>query len=126
MIGALRGAVRVLSALAWLSCASCGYRLVLGSQPPATVLLPDGSLVSTPAEVRLRYVPFGHQRVVASADGYRSCEIDLREDAIRLLPMVIGTLAHPATLAGRPRTEVRIVLVPEHGPSGTWTPEEIP
>lgn len=110
-----------------LALTGCAYKVTLTAQPAATeILLPDGQRIVPPADVRLRYVPFGHQRIRAAAEGYRTLEVDLRRDEIRLFSLVVGTLAHPSTLWGRPRGEVRLVLIPEHGPAGTWTPEEIP
>jgi hypothetical protein len=107
--------------------AGCGYRVTLVSQPtPVTVLLPNGERVATPADVRFVWVPFGHQRVVATADGYRQLEFDLRKNEVRWSRFVIGTLAHPSVLAGKPRGEVQLLLVPDHGPVGTWTEVEIP
>lgn len=110
-----------------LACAGCAYTVTLTSDPtPAQVTLPDGRTVATPAEVTLRWAPFGHQRIVASAPRHRTLEVDLRRTEIRLHRFVGGTLAHPGTLLGEPRGEVRLVLAPEHGPAGTWNPEEIP
>lgn len=110
-----------------LALAACAYRVSLTSTPaPAEVVLPDGRTIVTPRTVRLRYVPFGHQRITATAPGYRAIEVDLRRTEIRWWRYVGQSLAHPGTLAGAPRGEVRLVLVPEHGPAGTWSPEEIP
>jgi hypothetical protein len=105
----------------------CPYKVTLTAQPPDTeVTLPDGDRIALPADVKVRYVPFGHQRIQAAADGFRTLEIDLRKEEVRLFSLIVGTLAHPSTLWGRPRGEVRLVLMPEHGPAGTWTPDEIP
>lgn len=114
-------------ALLWLACAGCPYKVTLTSDPtPAEVLLPDGRTVVTPAEVKLRWVPFGHQRITASAPRHRALEVDLRKTEIRFWRFVGGTIARPATLGGRPRGEVELVLVPEHGPAGSWSPEDVP
>jgi hypothetical protein len=117
----------VRAALLALLLPGCAYRVTLASRPSAvTVALPDGSRVTTPAEVRLRWVPFGHQRVTATADGYRPLTVDLRRDEIRWSRFVIGTIAHPSVLSGKPRGEVELVLIPEHGPVGSWTEDDIP
>lgn len=106
----------------------CAYRVSLTALPtPAVVELPgDGGSVVTPAEVVFRYVPFGSQPIRVSADGYRTLEVDLRDREIRGRRYLTDTLFRPATLLGRPRGEVHLVLVPEHGPVGTWDPEEVP
>jgi hypothetical protein len=118
---------RVLLVAAGAILAGCPYKVTLTAQPAtAEVTLPGGDQIALPADVKARYVPFGHQRIRATADGFRDLEVDLRAEEVRLFSLVVGTLAHPSTLWGRPRGEVRLVLVPEHGPAGTWTPDEIP
>lgn len=112
----------------------CLYRVTVDSQPvPVTVVLPPGASaigggerVSTPAEVDFRWVPFGHQRIVASANGYRTFEVDLRRNVIRWRRIVFRTIARPSLRDGESRGEVQLLLVPEHGPVGTWTEDDIP
>ena len=119
--------MRVLALALTLSGSGCAYRVSLSSTPgTAEVILTGGSSVTTPTEVRLRWVPFGGQRIVARAPGHRSLEVDLRKSEIKLHRYVSDTLFRPATLLGAPRAEVRLLLVPEHGPVGTWGPEEVP
>jgi hypothetical protein len=111
-----------------LLCTGCAYRVTLASLPePAEIDLPGrrGTVV-TPTEVTLRYVPFGHQRVRVRAPGYRVLEVDLRRTEIRLGRYFSDSLWRPATLAGGSRGTVRFVLVPEHGPVGTWEADEVP
>lgn len=104
---------------AWL--AGCAYTVSLTSTPmPVRVALPDGTVVATPAEARLRWVPYGHQVVVATAPGYRRLEVDLRRDEVTLGRWMATTVFRPATWLGAPRGEVRLVLVEDHGPAGTW------
>ena len=115
------------SAFLLLLVSGCAYRVTLTSNPaPANVELPNGDRVSTPAEVRFRYVPFGHQRIVASARGYREGELDLRKTEIRSWRLLFGGFSHPAVFGGAPRGEVEILLVPDHGPVGSWTEEDVP
>jgi hypothetical protein len=117
----------VRALLVLLAAGGCRYKVVLSSDPaPARVLLPSGRIVATPAEVTFRWVPFGHQWITATAPRHRPLEVDLRRTEIKLWRLVAGTLAHPATVGGRPRGEVELVLVPEHGAAGSWDPEEIP
>jgi hypothetical protein len=90
--------------LLWL--AACAYRVNLTSLPmPARVTLPDGSVVVTPVEVQARWVPFGAHQITVDAPGYRPLTVDLRR-------------------SGGPNGEVRLVLVPDHGPAGTWSTED--
>lgn len=108
----------------WL--AGCAYRVVLTSAPSAQVTLPDGQIVTTPEEVALRWVPFGHQRVTVEARGHRPLEVDLRATEIKLHHYVSDTLWRPSTLLGAPRGEVHFLLIEEHGPAGTWESGEVP
>ncbi len=114
----------------WLAASllpGCAYRVALSSAPqPAEVVLPGGGIVTTPTEVRLRWVPVGHQWVEVRAPGHRPLLVDLRRSEIKGYRYLSDTLWRPGTLAGDPRGEVRFQLVPEHGPVGTWGPEEIP
>jgi hypothetical protein len=110
---------------AWL--AGCAYTVALTSTPmPARVALPDGRIVATPTEARLRWAPFGHQVVTATAPGYRPLTVDLRRDEVTLGRWVATSVFRPATWFGAPRGEVRLVLVEEHGPAGTWGGEAAP
>ena len=114
-----------LLALAWPS--GCAYKVALSSQPtPARVTLPgDQGSVITPAEVVFRWAPFNEQVIQVTADGYRPLEVDLRTHEIRMGRYLTDTLFRPATLFGQPRGEVRLMLVPDHGPIGTWTAEDV-
>ncbi len=110
-----------------LALLGCAYKVTLASLPtPATVTLPDGSSVLTPATVRLRWVPFGHQRITVTSPDHRDLAVDLRDREIRLSRMIGTSIWRPGTIFGAPRGEIRFVLVPEHGPSGTWSEEEVP
>lgn len=105
--------------LATFAMQGCAYRVELRSLPePVLVELPDGSRVSTPSEARFVWAPFNHQRVRVTASGYRPLEVDLRKHDVRL-----------KRLLGRPfkrvKGEVEFVLVPTHGPTGTWTEEDV-
>jgi hypothetical protein len=110
--------------LLWTACA---YKVELSSVPASVeVELPDGSVVTTPTVVRLRWVPFEHQRITAVTEGYRPLIVDLRRDEIRWTRLAFGWIRHPGVLWGEPRGEVQVILVPDHGPAGTWTIEDIP
>lgn len=111
---------------AWL-LSGCAYKVALSSDPAAAVVrLPEGDEVITPDVVDLRWRPFGEQVVVVSSPGYRTTAFDLRDREIRWGRYVTDTLFRPATLFGAPRGEVRFVLVPEHGPAGTWREDDVP
>ena len=105
----------------------CAYKVGITASPStATIDLPgERGTVVTPAEVVFRWAPFNHQVIRATADGYRPLEIDLRDREIRASRYVTDALFRPATFFGRPRGEVRLVLVPEHGPIGTWSASDV-
>ena len=111
-----------------LAGSGCAYKVAITASPsPALAELPNGKgTVSLPADVTFRWVPFGKQQIRVSADGYRPVELDLRRREIRWSRYVTDTLFRPATLFGRPRGEVRVILVPDHGPVGTWSEQDVP
>ncbi len=84
-----------------------------GGKPPraAKEYSPAFDPFRAPGEVRVRWTPFGHPKVLVIAPGYRRMTI----------PLKVGMGA----LWGRPRA-IELVLIPNHGPSGTWTEEEAP
>jgi hypothetical protein len=115
------------SALLALLLTGCAYKVQLNVEPAgAEMLLPNGAIAVAPSEVKLRWVPFGHQRIRVTAPGYRPLEIDLRHSEIRAGHYVRDTLLRPSTLLGNPRGAVLLVLVPEHDGVGTWEPEDVP
>lgn len=119
--------MRALLLLLPLLGSSCAYRVALASNPAgAQITLPDGTTVSAPAEAQLRWRPFGKQEITAQAAGYRPVTVDLRKSEVRWAHYVRDAIFRPSTYVGAPRSEVEIVLVPEHGSVGTWTADEVP
>ena len=105
-----------------LLTSGCAYHLKLETEPAgAQVLLPDGSVVTTPTETTLKWGPFSRQEVVASAPGYRTLTVDLRRTEVRFGKYIRDAIFRPSTLQGAPRGQVELVLIPEHDPAGTWT-----
>ena len=118
---------RLLCWVALLGLMGCSYRVRLRSDPqPVEATLPSGRVVLTPSVVRLKWTPFGRQWVTFSAPGYRPLTLDLRKREVRLLRMTGQAVRHPRTLLGEVRGDVLVVLVPEHGPAGTWTADDLP
>ena len=119
-----RPAATALAAAAFL--AGCAHRVALDSDPPgATVHRGEAVIGVTPTEVRLRWWPGRRLPVEVASPGYRSAAIRLDEDVgiLRVAGEVL-TLRWRRLLGLRPRAVHRLVLVPEHGPAGTWTPED--
>lgn len=96
--------------------AACTYTVHLASRPtPAIVQLPDGRRVTTPSDVKLRWRPLVREKATISAAGYRPLEVDLWKLRLR----------SGRALSGQ-RGELLLLLVPTHGPSGTWSAEDVP
>jgi hypothetical protein len=111
-LGVLAGCLVLIS--------GCAYRVALETRPsPAIVELPDGSRVTTPNVVTLRWAPFNRQIVKVTANGYRPMEVDLRRQEIRFGRFLGRGLRNP-------RGRVDFVLVPLHGAAGSWTEADIP
>lgn len=105
----------------------CVYHVALESHPSAAqVLLPDGSVAVTPVQLDLRWAPFREQRVVVTATGYRTVELDVVRHPLRRQwkPPPKLPVFRMTEDVSPPR--IRIELVPEHGPAGTWSPSDQP
>lgn len=86
----------------------CLQPLHVSADPVGAVMkLPDGQSVALPADVSLTAPLFTKPEVRVSAPGYRTLVLQVRR--LRNGPWLSHSNA------------VHIVLVPEHGPSGTWT-----
>lgn len=86
--------------------AGCTLRVRVTVEPAnATVTLPDGTSRGLPHDVPVGPSPFRATAVQVSAPGYRSTEVRLpwHRFAVRRV------------------RAVHLLLVEEHGPSGTWT-----
>jgi hypothetical protein len=80
----------------------CATHVRVESRPPgALVTARNGDAFSTPDKVYVGFWPFARRAVVVTAPGYRPADVRLKIGVHR----------------------VEVVMVPEHGPSGTWTPE---
>ena len=110
----------------------CAYTLALESEPSAaSVRLPSGRTVVTPEEVRFWWVPLGRFHDIAptpvevSAPGYRTLTVDLQDRQLRGSRVLTDPVFRPLRALGvKPRGEVTFLLVPAHGPSGTWDPRQ--
>src|SRR6187200_25685 len=114
-----------------LLLAGCAWGVHVESVPvQSQIELPNGDRVVTPHDITFRYVPLGHQRIRITAKGYRTIEADLRKDEIRSFRYIGTTLRGPRRYGdqdeGGTRGEIRYMLVPDHGPAGTWDAEDVP
>lgn len=107
-----------------LLAVGCAYKVELVSEPlGARVDLPDGTHVFTPEEVQLRVAPFKKQTITATAPGHRPLTVDVRRREAKFIRYLTDALFRPGTFAGAPRGQLELMLVPTHGPVGTWSPE---
>ncbi len=87
----------------------CVRHVMLTSDPVGARVERRGEeLGATPIELDVWKLPFSPQRVTLSLAGYRTVELPLNYK--------LGWF--------RMRTTQQMVLVPEHGAAGTWTPED--
>lgn len=109
MLGVPRPVRILLLSLALGLAGGCARRVIVQSDPPgATVRTKRKMLGPTPYERRVWWVPFARQEVTVAMSGYRPVTVDLRPH----LGLVRAETVH------------EVVLVPQHGPSGTWLPED--
>lgn len=112
------------------------HRVRVESEPPGAVVRVNGKVRgSTPLEFRVVWTPPlvrsypmqltlpGYRPVVADAEGW------LRPSPLRRDVRLWRYLLHPFRvrqwLGLEARSSFHYVLVPEHGPSGTWNAEEL-
>lgn len=105
-----------------LALSGCAYKVGLESVPPAAVVqFPDGTATNTPTTYVARWAPFNEVRIRATARGYRPLELDLRQSEVKF-----GRFFWRGLRFNRPRGVVQLILVPTHGPAGTWTEADLP
>ena len=109
---------------ALLLLAGCLTNVRIESLPQgAAVTLPSGQVVTTPAEVPMKWVPFGHQVISASKSGYRTTRLDLRSHCITWTHLMGEAFVHRGVTGGKAAKErVVVMLVADHGPTGSWDP----
>jgi hypothetical protein len=117
----------LLTGLAGALGSGCAYHVQLTSIPEAaSVVLPDDrGVVTTPSVAAFRWSPFGDQVVTVRSPGYRVMTVDLRDHQIKLSRLLVGSL-RPETWGDGVDGHVEFVLIPNHGPAGTWAPEDVP
>jgi hypothetical protein len=106
----------------------------IASDPPgAEVRLPDNHVVSTPSIVKVHYTFFTPAPIVVTAPGYRTMSYDLRhrpgfgQPEISVWRVALYPIWHPfAAFRKEPLRRLEFVMVPEHGPAGTWEPSSVP
>lgn len=117
---------RLVAAAVLLLSSGCAYRVELISTPsPAQVHLPDGRVVTTPTEATFRWEVNNEQVVHVSAPGHRPFAVDLRDHEIRFTRYITDVFTRWGRGRDEARGQVWFILVPAHGPVGTWDPQEV-
>lgn len=115
--------------LGLLLLGGCKHRVLVESDPPgATVRLDKKRAGITPVEFKVGWVPmfFKQYNLRLQLPGYRTVESSLRDD-VRLGAPVWRAVWHPGEALDRtPLHQYRFILISDHGPAGTWTPDEVP
>lgn len=116
----------MIAGLALLALIACPARVRLETHPAgALVTLPSGKVVTTPTTAHVVWYPFRRVRLTVAAPGYRTLTAHLGRHEFSTWQMLGDGVYHPfAIFRSVPRREVDFVLVPDHGPAGTWTPED--
>ncbi len=103
----------------------CAYRATLHTNPVgAAVYLDNEPAGIAPVPITIRAFS-GPRDVRVELPGYRPLELELRGER-RLVARLRYALTHPGVVLGTSPPPIRtLVLIPEHGPAGTWTPEDV-
>ena len=76
-------------------------KVTVDTRPTGATLEWKETVATSPGTVTVPFYPFARRKVQVSSPGYRPVTVILR----------------------RKDHQIEVVLVPEHGPVGTWTPE---
>ena len=119
--------LRLLAYCFTLHCLlGCRHQFRVESTPPGARVTYKGEDVgTTPLNITLWWMPFQKLPVNISLTNYRSLTFSAGEHLS--LPAVTRELfafRYKRLLGLTPRTTHQIQLIREHGPAGTWTPEE--
>jgi hypothetical protein len=124
-LGGLRSG---LLALLLLASSGCAHRVAITSDPMgAQVRRGKRTLEPTPTEVVVWSVPFSRPEVELTMPGYRPMLVELRKDkkpARRAWEFL--TFRYRRALALVPNSRHQVIMVPAHGPAGTWTSDDVP
>jgi len=106
--------------------AGCAHRVMLDSDPPGATVKIDGEMVGvTPTEIEVTWVPFTDNTVQLKMPKRRVVTLDLHDDfGVMCLTWEILTFQYGKLLGKEARTHHRTHLVRQHGPAGTWAPDE--
>lgn len=117
----------VLKTVVWLCLpvwmAGCTYTITLTSEAPGARVegLKTGPS-GLPVEVKVPWGPFVKRPITVSAPDHRTIEMDLGTRTVRSADFSLFNFFMPWR---PPSEELSVVLVREHGLSGTWEPADV-
>ena len=111
-----------------LAGSGCAQRVLIQSEPMGAQVLDGMQRVgSTPYEIKVRSLPFHRPELRLHMPGYRTTTVELHRDRQPLKRVwEFLTLRWRRAFALVPNITHEVLLIEEHGPAGTWTPEGVP
>ena len=116
-----------LTVLVFLAALGCAHTVRIESDPSGANIKQGRKVVGvTPADVKVKWVPFKPIPITLDAPGRRTMKLDLSQDVGLWMVTWEGLTLQTGKLSGRvPRATHRAQFVRHHGPMGTWAPEDV-
>lgn len=117
-----------LLALLVVAGVGCAHRVAVSSDPMgAQVRRGEKTLGSTPTEIVVWSVPFSRPELRLTMPGYRPMVVELHKDKKPVRrTWEFFTFRYKRAFAQVPNSQHQVIMVPVHGPAGTWTSEDVP
>lgn len=103
----------------------CIHRVEVTSLPAGAVLYRKQTQLGD-APVTVRIPMFASTEIEARMPGYRTVTTRLRGVGTMSFVSDFVFLHWRKAVGARPKGQVELRLIPEHGPVGTWEPDEVP
>jgi hypothetical protein len=114
---------------ALLLLSGCAHTVEIRTEPSgaAVTLAHRGSVGLAPVQVKVWDIPLTRPVARIALGEYRTVNLDLRRE-IRpwARPRLLLMLRWRQAFARGPMAAHLVLLVPRHGPAGTWSAEEVP
>lgn len=105
----------------------CAHRVAIHTEPPgATIKVGRKVIGPAPQEVRFWWWPGRPMRVRVEKRGYRPLVIEASDTVhARSFLRDFFTFHYKRMVGLTPRASVNVLLIRDHGPAGTWTPDDV-
>ncbi len=107
----------------------CAHTVEIKSEPAGAVVTLGhrGAVGLTPVQVKVWDIPLTRPSARVALAEYRTVTLDLRREVRPLeRPQNFATLRWKKAFSRGVMASHLVLLVPRHGPSGTWTADEVP